>query len=63
MNKQNRPNPPDLVFTVITDVVHADQHRHHLPVLLKVQILEKKLWLILVETKKIKDYLFKKVEL
>lgn len=28
------------VFTVITDVVHADQHRHHLPVLLEVQTLK-----------------------
>lgn len=30
----------DLVLAVITDVVHADQHRHNLPVLLEVQTLE-----------------------
>lgn len=36
------------VFTVIADVVHADQHRHHLPVLLEVQTLKQKLRLSLV---------------
>lgn len=40
------------IFTVIADVVHADQNRHHLPVLLEVQTLkEKKLGLSLVKKK------------
>lgn len=43
------------VFTVIADVVHADQHRHHLPVLLEVQTLKKTLWLSLVAKEENED--------